>query len=110
MLAPQADTARPAARMFLAALRSRSCRVRQSGHVQRLVLSLSSGSRYPHAEQILDDGNHLSTAIRFRPYRAHLYSSCRLNSPQPQAEMALASLRFFTMFLTARSSTTITSA
>jgi hypothetical protein len=54
--APQAATARPAARMFLAALISRSCRVRQPGQVQCRVLKESSASRYPHAEQVFDDG------------------------------------------------------
>ena len=49
-------TARPAARMFFAALMSRSCRVRQDGHVQCRVDRLSSASRCPHAEQVLLDG------------------------------------------------------
>ena len=65
-------TARPAARMFWAALISRSCRARQDGHVQCLVERLSSASRCPHAEQVLDDGYQRSITTSWRPYRWHL--------------------------------------
>ena len=51
--APQAETARPAARVFFAALISRSCRVPQDGHCHARVLSGSSASRCPQAEQVL---------------------------------------------------------
>src|SRR5215472_9582805 len=114
--APQASpgepraTARPAARMFFAALMSRSCRVRHRGHVQCLVDRLSSASRCPHAEQVLDDGYQRSMTTSSRLARSHLYSSWRRNSPQPQSEIARASLRFFTMPQTLRFSITIVSA
>jgi hypothetical protein len=48
MSAPQAVTARPAARMFLAALWSRSCRAPQDGHTQVRVPRLKVASRCPH--------------------------------------------------------------
>src|SRR6476659_9032143 len=95
--------------MFFAALMSRSCREPQEGHVQCRVDRLSSPSRYPHAEQDLELGYQRLITIRSRPALWHLYSSWRRNSPQPQPEMAFASLRLRTMFLTARSSITITS-
>src|SRR5450755_824761 len=88
---------------------SRSCRVPQDGHCHVLVLRLSSASRCPHAEQVLLDGYQRSTTIRCRPARSALYSSIWRKVPHPQSLMALASDRLRTMFLTARSSTTITS-
>ena len=63
--------------MFLAALMSRSCRVPQGGHCQ-----LSSASRYPHAEQVVELGYHRSITTSCRRYRSHLYSSWRRNSPR----------------------------
>ena len=105
--APQADTARPAARMFFAALMSRSCREPHEGHVQCRVERLSSASRCPHVEQVLLDGYQRSTTISSRPTRSHLYSNWRRNSPEPQSEMTRARCRLRTMFLTARSSITI---
>src|SRR6266699_3094673 len=73
------------------------------------VTRLSSASRCPHAEQVLELGYQRLITIRSRPARSHLQASWRRNSPQPQSEMAFASLRLRTMFLTARSSITITS-
>src|SRR6185437_1416917 len=76
--APQASpgepraTARPAARMFLAALISRSCRDRQDGHVQCLIDRLSSVSRCPHAEHVLELGYQRSITTSSRPLRSHL--------------------------------------
>ena len=111
--APQASpgepraTARPAARMFLAALMSRSCRARQIGHVQCRVLKDSPASRCPHAEQVLDDGYQRSITTSSCPARSHLYSSWRRNSPHPQSEIARASRRLRTMPDTFRSSITI---
>src|SRR5690349_6965391 len=107
--APQAVTARPAARMFFAALMSRSCRVPQDGHCHVLVLRLSSASRYPHAEQVFELGYHRSITIRCLPALAALYESMRRKVPQPQSEMALARDRLRTMPATFRSSITITS-
>src|SRR5690606_2257463 len=107
--APQADTARPAAKMFLAAFMSRSCRVPQDGHVQCRVERLSSASRCPHAEHVLLVGCHRSITTRRRPYFAALYSSWRRNSPQLESEIARARCRLRTMPRTLRSSITITS-
>ena len=70
---------------------------------------LSSASRCPHAEQVLEDGYHRSSTTRSRLYRWHLYSSWRRNSPQPQSEIARASRRLRTMPETSRSSITIMS-
>ena len=53
--------------MFFAALRSRSCRVRQDGHGQCRVFKLRPASRRPHAEQVLLDGYQRSMTIRRRP-------------------------------------------
>jgi len=50
--------------MFLAALRSRSCRVPQDGHVQWRVPKVSVASKCPHAEQVLDEGYQRSTPPR----------------------------------------------
>src|SRR5262249_31479368 len=91
-------------------LTSRSCRAPQDGHVQRRVPRLSQASRYPQAEQVLEDGYQRPITTSSRPYRSHLYSSWRRNSPHPQPEIARASRRLRTMFLTARSSITMTSA
>ena len=102
-------TARPAARMFLAALTSRSCRVPQDGHCHVRVLSERSASRCPHAEHVLELGYQRPVTIRCRPAVAALYSTMRRKVPQPQSEMALASDRLRIMFFTARSSITITS-
>ena len=90
--------------MFFAALISRSCRVPQDGHVQCRTSRLSSARTCPHAEHIFELGNHRSITITRRPYRAALYSSISLKLPHPQSEIALATLRLRTMFLTARSS------
>jgi hypothetical protein len=51
-----APAASPAARMFFAALMSRSCRMPQDGHCHVRVLRLSSASKCPHSEQVLDEG------------------------------------------------------
>ena len=95
--------------MFFAALMSRSCRVRQDGHVQCLVFKLSSASRCPDAEHLFELGYQRPITIRCRPARAVLYSIIWRKVPHPQSLMALASDRLRTMFATARSSITITS-
>ena len=94
--------------MFFA-LTSRSCRVRQDGHVQCLVVKLGSASRCPHAEQVLELGYQRPVTIRCRPALAALYSSIWRKVPHPQSQMALARDRFRIMLFTARSSITITS-
>ena len=73
--------------MKIAALMSRSCRVRQDGHSHVRVLMLSSESRCPHAEQVFELGYHLSIATRRRPALAALYSTMRRKATQPQSEM-----------------------
>src|SRR5258707_15700327 len=67
--APQAFnlSARPAARMTLAALWSRSWTTRQAGHIHCRICSGSSVSRCPHMEQVLLDANHRDTALTVRP-------------------------------------------
>ena len=102
-------TARPAARMFFAALISRSCRVPQDGHCHTRIFKLSSARTCPHAEHIFDDGYHRSITITRRPALAALYSSISRKVPHPQSEIAFATLRLRTMFLTARSSRQIRS-
>src|SRR5438270_12372422 len=83
--------------MFFAALMSRLCREPHEGHVQCRVDRLSSASRCPHAEQVLELGYQRLITIRSRPARSHLRASWRRNSPQPQSEMAFASLRLRTL-------------
>jgi hypothetical protein len=95
--------------MFFAAFTSRSCRVPHDGHVQCRVDRLSEASRCPHAEQVLDDGQKRSITITRRPARCALYSIMRRKAPQPQSETLLAREWLRAMFLTARSSSTITS-
>ena len=68
-------TARPAARMFLAALMSRSCRVPQAGHGHAGWKGTASASRCPHAEHVLLDGYQRSITTTCRPGAAALYSS-----------------------------------
>src|SRR5699024_12618502 len=67
--------------MFFAAFTSRSCRVRQAGHVHARVFRGSLASRCPHSEQVLLLGNHRSMTTTVRPARWALFSSCRRNSP-----------------------------
>jgi len=95
--------------MSFAALISRSCRVPQDGHCHIRVFKLSSARTCPHDEHIFDDGNHRSITITRRPARAALYSSISRKVPHPQSEIARATLRLRTMFLTARSSRLIRS-
>ena len=59
---------------------------------------------------LADDGYQRSITISSRPYRWHLYSSWRRNSPHPQSEIARARNRLRTMPETFRSSITMTSA
>jgi hypothetical protein len=84
--------------MFFAALMSRSFRARQEGHVQCLVDRLSWASTCPHAEQVFELGYQRPITTSSRPYRPHLYSSWRRNSPQPQSEIARARWRLRIMF------------
>src|SRR5690606_13432313 len=74
--APQAFylSASPAARMFLAALTSRSW-VAPQGQVHCRTFSGMASCRAPHALHSLLLGDQRSTAITSRPYQAALYSS-----------------------------------
>jgi len=45
-----------------------------------------------HTEQVLLDGNHLSTLITVLPYHFALYSICLTNSDKLTSAMDLASL------------------
>src|SRR5262249_54964834 len=47
----------------------------------------------PQSEQVFDDGYHRSADHSFDPYQPVLYSSWRMNSPNPASEIARASLR-----------------
>src|SRR2546426_3572646 len=62
----------------------------------------------PHLEHLFVEGYHLSAVTSVDPYHRVLYRSCLENSPQPASTMALARWWFPIMFLTFRSSTTIT--
>src|SRR5437660_12300642 len=97
---PQAETARPAARMFFAALMSRSCRVPQDGHCHVLVDRLNTASKCPHELHVLELGYHLSITIRCRPALDALYSNMRRKAPQPQSELPLAAAGLRTMCIT----------
>jgi len=63
---PQAAAARPAARMFRAALPSRSCTTPHAQVHSRTASGFGSDT-IPHAEQSRVDGNHLSTLTTVRP-------------------------------------------
>jgi hypothetical protein len=108
MDSPQANTASPAALMLRAAFTSRSCAVWHSGHVQERVAKSNLSNVYPQQEHRLLDGNQRSIATTVRPYQPALYSSCRTSSPQFASLIDLASVGFFTIFLTVRFSTQIT--
>ena len=105
MSAPQTDTASPAAKMFFPALMSRSIpMVLQLGQSQLRIFKGSFSTTKPQWLYRLLLGKNRSILTSFRPYHWHLYSSCRKNSPQAASDIDLASLRFFTMFLTPKSS------
>ena len=105
---PRADTASPAANTLRAAFTSRSWHEPHSGHVHCRTCSGSFGIVYPHSEQRLDDGNHLSIPTNSRPCQSALYSNCRRNSDQLASAMDLDRQRFCRMFETDRLSTAIT--
>src|SRR5579864_5639740 len=104
---PQAATASPAARMFFAALMSRSWTTPHSGQFHERSSSVSESRICPQSKQRLEDGYHLSILTRWRPYHLALYSNWDTNSLQPTSLMALLNFWFLTMFFTARSSTQI---
>src|SRR2546421_8395378 len=102
---PQAATASPAAKMFLAALISRSCWTPHSGQVQKRISSGKESRTCPQSKQRFEEGYHLSILTKVLPYHCALYSSCLTNSDHPTSEIALAREWFWTMFLTCKPST-----
>src|SRR6266849_4584240 len=86
---PQADTASPAAHTFFAALMSRSWKVLHSGHSQNRSSRERESSTCPQERHRLEDGYHWSILTRVLPYRAALYSSCRVNSLHPTSLILL---------------------
>src|SRR6185312_10456386 len=78
------------------------CRVPQDGHCHVRVFSESSASRCPHELHVLELVYQRSITITCRPALAALYSTMARKVPHPQSEIALASDRLRTMFLTAR--------
>ena len=80
---PGANTARPAALIFLAALTSRSWPVLHSGHTQYCV------SVYPQQLQRFEEGKNWSMATTERPDHSALYCNWRTNSPQLASAIAL---------------------
>src|SRR5205085_929713 len=97
---PQSDTASPAVRMFLAALISLSWHVPQQGHTHSLTSNVRVSRTCPQSEQVLEEGYHRSILMMVLPYHLALYSSRRVNSPQPTSLMALAKQWFCSMPLT----------
>src|SRR4028119_735090 len=105
--APQTFTASPAARIFCAALISRSWCAAQCGQSHSRIFNGSFSTMYPQLPHRLELGNHRSILTSVRPYPSHLYSSCLTNSPQLASLIERASFRFFIIFFTAKSSTAI---
>jgi len=84
---------------------SRSC-VAPHSHVHFRM----SSERFffcPQYEHVLLVGQNRSTISNSRPYHSALYSSIVRNSRQPCSLMQRESLRFLTMFFTAKSSSAI---
>lgn len=102
---PQAFTASPAARIFLAALWSRSWCDPHSGHSHERTANGKEESVYPQPEQRFEDGKNWSMATSDRPAHSALYASWRTNSPQLASAIAFASLGLRIMFFTFKDST-----
>lgn len=104
---PWEEAASPAAKIFLAALTSRSWMAPHSGQFHSLTERGSLDTLNPQSLQRLLDGYHRSIPISDRPYQRDLYSSCRTNSDQLASEIDLARQWFFCMFFTDSVSTSI---
>src|SRR5690606_1260758 len=102
---PQAFSlsARPAARMLIAALTSRSWTAPHGQAHSRTFSGIDSASA-PQAEHSFELGNQRSIFTRVRPYRAALYSSMATNWPHP-ASCTLLPRRVRARPFKARSST-----
>ena len=105
---PRADTASPAAKIFRAALMSRSWILPHSGQTQSRTFNGIFGTVCPQSEHRLLDGYQRSMPISVRPYHSDLYSSCLTNSDQAASLIDFARQWFFCMLLTARLSMAIT--
>ena len=101
-VAPQTDTASPAAKIFFAALISRSWCAPQLRQSHSRIFNGNLETMCPHSKHRLELGNHRSILIKVRPYQSHLYSSCLTNSPQLASLIARANFRFLTIFFTAK--------
>ena len=80
-----------------------------SGQVQLLMFNGILLDIYPHTEHRLDDGKNLSILTISRPLALPLYSNCLTSSPHETSAIAFASLWFFIMFFTCKSSIAIRS-
>lgn len=85
-----ANTARPAALMFFAALMSRSCSVSHFWHSHDLTSNGSDSTICPQQLQRLELGYHWSILTNSRPAHSALYSNCLTNSPQLASAICLA--------------------
>ena len=90
---------RPSARMFCAALMSRSWNVPHCGQVQnRMLRSLTSLLQHPQQPQVWLDGKNLSITTSSFPYQSALQVSCRRISPHEVSAIWSASLWLRIMF------------
>src|SRR2546422_11020815 len=105
---PQAEATSPAAKMLCAALISRSCHVPQQGHTHSRTSNVSVSRTCPQSEHVFEEGYQRAILMIVRPYHVALYSSWRVNSPQPTSLMALAKQWFFSIPLTFKVSKQIT--
>ena len=106
-VAPQTDTACPAAKMFILAFMSLSWWLPHSGQSHSLIFKGNFSTTWPQLEQRLELGKYLSIFINVRPYHSALYFNCLTNSPHIASLITLANLWFLTMFFMSKSSTTI---
>jgi hypothetical protein len=90
---PQAFSlsARPAARMLIAALISRSCRAPQAAHVQARTPSGFGPSFTPHCEQVCDVGTNRPIWWNVRPWCSAFTASRRSSRDHPASCTDLAS-------------------
>jgi hypothetical protein len=105
---PRANTASPAALMFLAALVSRSQSVLHSGHSQDRTSSGSDSCVYPQSEQRLELGKNGAILTSCLPAHSALYSSCRISSPQEASAICFDRQGLRIMFFTRSVSTQTT--
>jgi hypothetical protein len=112
-----AETASPAAKIFLLALMSLSWCLLHFGQSHSLINRCSLSTMCLQFPQRFELGNHRSILTKLRPYQSHLYSNCLTSSPQladarrlANAALSLierASFLFLTIFFIDKSSTAI---